>query len=338
MRNSATNHHATTDSKSASAGETDAVIHCGEKSSSQREMGAMLQALCVVITLALFAGASVSQDASLTPSPAPSTAAVVATSDLILGKNSSLALLECRLVPSGNEVVARSWHHNGSEIHGDLVPSNYMNHTVRSLLEAGAYTCLFSSKHNSWNATVLVKAAPQFDAVSGGKKEHKKEHKKDHKKERKLSAYIGHKAVISCHLAFQGFPAPSWTWFKLSADKKTLTLLEDTESKIGARTQHVIAAVSREDEGEYLCVASNDAGSSNDTVTFKVHDLRDAVWPFLGIAAEVVVLIVIIFACEKMGRKKATATPVEDDGTMALKGAAENSHAGTEAVRQRNSK
>lgn len=309
-----------------------------------REMGAMLQALCVVITLALFAGASVSQDASLTPSPAPSAAAaaVVATPDLILGKNSSIALLECRLVPSGDEVVARSWLHNGSKIHGDWAPSNYMNHTVRSLLEAGAYTCLFSSKHNSWNATVLVKAAPQFDAVSGGKKDHKKEHKKDHKKdhkkERKLSAYIGHKAVISCHLAFQGFPASTWTWFKLSADKKTLTPLGDAESESGTRTQRVIAAVSREDEGEYLCVASNDAGSTNDTVTFKVHDLRDAVWPFLGIAAEVVVLIVIIFACEKMGRKKASATPVEDDGTMALKGATENSHAGTEAVRQRNSK
>lgn len=95
------------------------------------------------------------------------------------------------------------------------------------------------------------------------------------------------------------------------------------------------------DRGEYMCKAENDVGSNNQTVVLKVkgillllrHDLNihiaypakafhrilsksdklAAVWPFLGIVAEVAILCSIIFIFEKRRSRKMEEEEDVDD-------------------------
>jgi len=49
----------------------------------------------------------------------------------------------------------------------------------------------------------------------------------------------------------------------------------------------------------YLCISHNGVSSVNNTILLRVKDKLGALWPFLGIVAEVVILCTIIFIYEK---------------------------------------
>jgi len=66
----------------------------------------------------------------------------------------------------------------------------------------------------------------------------------------------------------------------------------------------VITEVKMEDRDDYMCFASNELGSSNSTILIRVIDKYAALWPFLGICAEVIVLCAIIFIFERRRSKK----------------------------------
>lgn len=78
----------------------------------------------------------------------------------------------------------------------------------------------------------------------------------------------------------------------------------------------VINEVQEEDRGDYTCSASNVFGEASSTVAVRVKDRLAALWPFIGIVIEVIVLCAIIFVCERRRSK----TVEEEDETEPMKG------------------
>lgn len=65
-----------------------------------------------------------------------------------------------------------------------------------------------------------------------------------------------------------------------------------------------------EDRGQYSCQSKNAVGQNNATAPMKVKDKLAALWPFLGIVAEVVILCAIIFCYE---RRRSKSIEEEDE-------------------------
>uniref|UniRef100_A0A8C3DQA3 Uncharacterized protein n=1 Tax=Corvus moneduloides TaxID=1196302 RepID=A0A8C3DQA3_CORMO len=87
-------------------------------------------------------------------------------------------------------------------------------------------------------------------------------------------------------------------------------------------------------QGDYFCNGTNSFGTGDATVNLRVRSRLAVLWSFLGIVAEVLVLVTIIFIYEK--RRKPGEVPDDDDdgGSAPLKSNATNHK--DKNVRQRN--
>ncbi|GAB1605159.1 neuroplastin-like [Argonauta hians] len=178
--------------------------------------------------------------------------------------------------------------------------------------DAGLYQCVYkigtNSSSKSFSINVAMNMAPFI-----------------HSTEKSRNLVQGDKLQLECNV--QSYPPASIIWKRdnitfekgqrIHWDNKTLTIYDLQFS----------------DKGKYICIASNMIGNGSMTVLVRVKDKLAALWPFLGIVAEVVILCIIIFICEKK-RSKDMEEDYDSAGQQNMPNAKD--HKGKDEIRQRN--
>ncbi|XP_015926851.2 neuroplastin [Parasteatoda tepidariorum] len=116
---------------------------------------------------------------------------------------------------------------------------------------------------------------------------------------------------LICHP--QGSPAPNIKWFignqEVFDDDERVELLEHGGL---AKGRLLIQEAEYSDRNHYTCEAFNQLDRVNTTVFIRIKDKLAALWPFLGICAEVLILCSIIFIYEEKKRKNSNDEPETD--------------------------
>uniref|UniRef100_A0A9L0IR52 Basigin n=1 Tax=Equus asinus TaxID=9793 RepID=A0A9L0IR52_EQUAS len=149
----------------------------------------------------------------------------------------------------------------------------------------------------------------------------------------------GESVVLACKsTSFP--PVTDWFWYKISesADQVITNtsqgkfLVTSSESKTELRISKLDLTT---DPGQYVCNGTSTAGSGQAVISLRVRNRFAALWPFLGIVAEVLVLVTIIFVYEKR-RKPDEILDDEDAGSTPLKSSGHHVNDKDKNVRQRN--
>ncbi len=103
-----------------------------------------------------------------------------------------------------------------------------------------------------------------------------------------------------------------WSWKKNETD-----LVENEKFSITGTSENstvlTIKKVDNDDKGDYVCTLETEFGKAQQTIQVRVKDALAALWPFLAIIAEVVILCVIILVYEKKCAKKPSSQNDEDN-------------------------
>lgn len=138
----------------------------------------------------------------------------------------------------------------------------------------------------------------------------------------------------------ESFPAVTkWLWYKMS-DNGDQVLTNNSQNKFVVVSEdktelHIQNLDLEADPGKYACNGTNAEGTGQAVITLRVRNRLAALWPFLGIVAEVLVLVTIIFIYEKR-RKPDEVLDDEDTGSAPLKSSGHHMNDKDKNVRQRN--
>lgn len=113
-------------------------------------------------------------------------------------------------------------------------------------------------------------------------------------------------AEFICKILYGEEQGIKWEWTKEGSPIES-SKDEDARLKIeeeSHQTKLFIKNVGEADKGEYKCTLTNSFGNATESIILRVKNPLAALWPFLAIVGEVVVLCVIILVYEKKCTKK----------------------------------
>lgn len=149
------------------------------------------------------------------------------------------------------------------------------------VIDAGNYTCKFN---NQEEATLRVFMYPTLDHT-----------------EKSKNQVQGDSLTLLCKA--RGYPTPTVKWFKDDLQLETDGRMKLLESDGIEDAKLVIEDLQYEDKGKYVCKATSLTVTRSLEISVRVKDKYAALWPFLGICAEVAILCTIIFIYEKRRTK-----------------------------------
>nr|ACD12686.1 CD147 [Oryctolagus cuniculus] len=213
-------------------------------------------------------------------------------------------LLTCTLNTSAAGVTGHRWLKGKEVVKEDQLQGLHTEHNVTGDDRFGKYSCLFLPK-DTGEATLTVDGPPRIKAVK--KSEHANE---------------GDSVTLLCKS--ESFPSvTAWVWYKV-ADSGDQVIQNGSQSRFfishsEAQSElHIKDLDLTSDPGEYACNGTSLQGTDTAVVTLRVRSRLAALWPFLGIVAEVLVLVTVIFIYEKR-RKPDEVLDDEDAGAAPLK-------------------
>ncbi|XP_077188048.1 basigin isoform X2 [Paroedura picta] len=228
-------------------------------------------------------------------------------------------VMSCNISGAPTEIKGHYWMKGDTEIHADDSSADFTSYTLEKVdhESSGEYDCFFKTSPLS-KGTVLVKVAPNVFAPK----------KSEHGNEKDTG-------VLICKSSSYP-PITNWSWYKMLDWPQPILNGTDgrffIKSDVNKTELRIMSLDIEKDPGEYRCNGTNEMGEDSAVVSLRVRSRLAALWPFLGIVAEVLVLVTIIFIYEK--RRKPDEVPDDDGGTAPLKSNASNHK--DQNVRQRN--